>query len=81
MKLISLTILILLTSLLLGCTQTIQPNQTNLENANETISAPAPQITNIYSGTCPKGLENDPYPGMCNQYIDTTNDGICDRSQ
>jgi len=30
---------------------------------------------------CPKNLINDPYPGECNRYIDTDNDGICDHSQ
>ena len=30
---------------------------------------------------CPFGLENDPYPGECNRYIDSDNDGICDLSQ
>ena len=30
---------------------------------------------------CPLGLENDPYPGECNMYIDTDGDGICDLSQ
>lgn len=30
---------------------------------------------------CPRGLVNDPYPGVCNRYVDTNNDGICDHSQ
>ena len=30
---------------------------------------------------CPKGLVNDPYPGVCRRYIDTNDDGICDLSQ
>lgn len=30
---------------------------------------------------CPKGLENDPYPGECSRYIDTDNNGICDHSE
>jgi len=30
---------------------------------------------------CPFGLIDDPYPGECNRYIDTDQDGICDRSQ
>jgi len=30
---------------------------------------------------CPYGLVNDPYPGECNKYIDTDDDGICDHSQ
>ncbi len=32
-------------------------------------------------GSCPFGLEDDPYPGECGRYIDTNNDGICDLSQ
>jgi|AntAceMinimDraft_15_1070371.scaffolds.fasta_scaffold06750_4 hypothetical protein len=30
---------------------------------------------------CPFGLEDDPYPGECNRYIDSDGDGICDLSQ
>lgn len=30
---------------------------------------------------CPYDKVNSPYPGDCNRYIDTDNDGICDRSQ
>jgi hypothetical protein len=30
---------------------------------------------------CPKGLVNDPYPGLCRRYVDTNGDGICDLSQ
>lgn len=30
---------------------------------------------------CPAGLHDDAYPGQCGSYIDTNNDGICDRSQ
>lgn len=30
---------------------------------------------------CPGGLINDPYPGQCGDYIDSDNNGICDRSQ
>jgi hypothetical protein len=41
-------------------------------------------IANAATGlwkTCPYGLVNDPYPGRCFRYVDTNNDGICDRSQ
>ncbi len=31
--------------------------------------------------SCPRGEVNDAYPGDCHDYIDTNNDGICDRSQ
>lgn len=29
---------------------------------------------------CPRGLVNDPYPGKCRHYVDTTGDGFCDYS-
>jgi hypothetical protein len=31
--------------------------------------------------SCPRGIVNDPYPGLCGSYIDTNRDRICDRSQ
>jgi len=30
---------------------------------------------------CPFGIGNDPFPGLCGRYVDTNEDGICDRSQ
>ncbi|MFC1871631.1 hypothetical protein ACFLYF_04450 [Chloroflexota bacterium] len=30
---------------------------------------------------CPRGETNCVYPGECRSYVDTNNDGICDRSQ
>ncbi len=30
---------------------------------------------------CPFGEIDDPYPGECNRYMDTDDDGICDHSQ
>jgi hypothetical protein len=32
------------------------------------------------SVACPHGLVNDPYPGKCRHYVDTTGDGFCDYS-
>lgn len=32
-------------------------------------------------GTCRKGVVNDPYPGLCHDYVDSNGDGICDLSQ
>ena len=32
------------------------------------------------SVACPLGLVNDPYPGKCRHYVDTTGDGFCDYS-
>ena len=31
--------------------------------------------------TCPFGRINDPYPGLCDLYIDTNNNQICDYSE
>lgn len=36
---------------------------------------------NSCAASCPYGIVNDPYPGQCGHYIDTTGDGICDLSQ
>lgn len=33
------------------------------------------------AGGCPYGLVNDPFPGQCRHYIDSSGDGICDLSQ
>ena len=30
---------------------------------------------------CPKGMINDPYPGMCKLYVDSNGNGICDYSE
>ena len=30
---------------------------------------------------CPRGETNCEYPGICRSYVDTNNDGICDRGQ
>lgn len=43
-----------------------------------------PQVHSLpaYAGNdCPFGLKDDPYPGRCRLYIDTNQDGLCDRSQ
>ncbi len=31
--------------------------------------------------SCPYGRVNDPYPGECSRYVDTTGNGYCDLSQ
>jgi hypothetical protein len=36
---------------------------------------------NSCAASCPYGIVNDPYPGQCGHYIDTTGDSICDLSQ
>ena len=35
----------------------------------------------VVQRVCPFGLQNDPYPGECNLYVDTDGDGICDLSR
>lgn len=40
-----------------------------------------PSSTALAWDDCPKGVVNDPYPGLCSRYIDTNGDGICDHSQ
>lgn len=31
--------------------------------------------------SCPRGIENDPYPGRCYLYTDSDGNGICDLSE
>lgn len=57
--------------------ETVFPAQT--ETPANLSAKPAGEPDGV--NTCPFGLENDPYPGRCFRYVDTNNDGICDRSQ
>jgi hypothetical protein len=41
----------------------------------------AATMSDSCAGGCPYGLVNDPYPGQCRHYIDSSGDGICDLSQ
>jgi hypothetical protein len=46
-------------------------------------SSTATQVSSTSQGgtvACPRGLVNDPYPGKCHHYVDTTGDGFCDYS-
>jgi hypothetical protein len=45
-------------------------------------AAPAEVSSTTQGGrvACPRGLVNDPYPGKCKHYVDTTGDGFCDYS-
>lgn len=38
-------------------------------------------ISNVIALDCPRGIENDSYPGVCGLYADTNQDGLCDLSQ
>jgi protein involved in sex pheromone biosynthesis len=72
MKKTNIILIILLTLFLIGCS--------NIKNSQDNIEIEKIE-ENIYSGSCPKGLINDTYPGECGQYIDKNQDNICDRSQ
>lgn len=41
----------------------------------------ASTMSGACAGGCPYGLTNDPYPGQCHLYTDSTGDSICDLSQ
>ena len=34
-----------------------------------------------YEVACRRGIVNDPYPGVCHDYVDTDSNGICDLSE
>ncbi len=38
-------------------------------------------FNNPYSGTCPQAKNNEDCYGECGNFIDSNNDGLCDRSQ
>ena len=71
MKKIIITLILLLTiSILFGCTKI---------NSNESETIIVEE--NIYSGTCPHRLIDDPYPCECGIYVDKNQNNICDRSE
>lgn len=41
----------------------------------------AATMSGACAGGCPYGMVNDPYPGQCRLYTDSSGDGICDLSQ
>jgi hypothetical protein len=71
---IALTLLMLLSSLLAGCSQEkgTADDQQNVSLSQNTLSGGA---------ECPRGVEDDPYPGSCGLYVDKNNDGFCDLGQ
>lgn len=58
--------------LMAGCTKSIEQSPTQ---------PVTPKETNTLSGTCPRGLVNDPAPGVCALYVDNNNNAVCDRSE
>jgi len=65
-------------------TDRAEAGSTELEDTNSAdASSTATQVSSASQGgtvACPRGLVNDPYPGKCHHYVDTTGDGFCDYS-
>jgi hypothetical protein len=57
---------------------------TELEDTSSAeASSTASEVSSASQGgtvACPRALVNDPYPGKCHHYVDTTGDGFCDYS-
>lgn len=73
MKVLNILITILLIGVLVSCTNSENTSNENLtEEKNVTIQEfPA----------CPRGMENEEFPGSCYLYQDTNNNKICDLSE
>lgn len=62
--------------------QNISPRKQKIIGAAATVPIiAASAMSGVCAGGCPYGLTNDPYPGQCHLYTDSTGDGICDLSQ
>jgi hypothetical protein len=65
-------------------TDSAEASSTEQEDTSSAeASSTAPQVSSTSQGgtfACPRGLVNDPYPGKCHHYVDTTGDGFCDYS-
>jgi hypothetical protein len=65
-------------------TDRIEAGSTELEDTSSAeASSTASEVSSTAQGgtvACPRGLVNDPYPGKCHHYVDTTGDGFCDYS-
>ncbi len=62
--------------------QNISPQKQKIIGAAATVPIiAASAMSGVCAGGCPYGLTNDPYPGQCHLYTDSTGDGICDLSQ
>ncbi len=62
--------------------QNISPRKQKIIGAAATVPViAASTMSGVCAGGCPYGLTNDPYPGQCHLYTDSTGDGICDFSQ
>ena len=62
--------------------QNISPRKQKIIGAAATVPIiAASTMSGVCAGGCPYGLTNDPSPGQCHLYTDSTGDGICDLSQ
>lgn len=62
--------------------QNISPRKQKIIGAAAAVPLiAASTMSGVCAGGCPYGLTNDPYPGQCHLYTDSTGDGICDLSQ
>jgi hypothetical protein len=61
-----------------GCSKTEQITESaNLEKSANVYQAQEPNTEVL----CPKGIENDPYPGSCGKYTDENKNALCDLSE
>jgi hypothetical protein len=67
--------LLIFSSLLTACAAE-KPQTTGLKTDDSQLLNAA-----SFQPSCPKGITDDPYPGLCAQYTDKNNDNLCDLSQ
>jgi len=66
-----------------GSTEQEETNSAEASSTTSDVNSTAIQVSSTSQGgtvACPRGLVNDPYPGKCHHYVDTTGDGFCDYS-
>ena len=66
-----------------GSTEQEDTSSAETSSAASEVGSTATQVSSTSQGgtvACPRGLVNDPYPGKCHHYVDTTGDGFCDYS-
>ena len=70
------------TGLLVGATAIFETDLAEASSTEQKGAALAEANSTEQKGNivCPRGLVNDPYPGKCHHYVDTTGDGFCDYS-
>ena len=68
--------------LLVAATAVLDTDLAEASGTEQEGTVPTEASTTEQEGrvACPRGLVNDPYPGACRHYVDTTGDGFCDYS-